>query len=316
MQAQRAAQQRRLEEMRKQDRAKTDSAFSQLVKAQGGQRQLKQSQKSAVDALLEEMQGETEQKELYDQAQSRAADLRGRVKQTAGTLDAKREQDADAKSDRTSEDSGAQRRGAQTSAQGMAAKSHAHDESVGEAGASGRGEDDRQSEHGAKERGKDAKASAGAKASGQKGDLKAEDAGDKGGKGGNQGGKDGKPNDVPAGFRFNPALMAPVPVAKPRDMAGSDRLRAIANEIAQKIVERVRVGQNAAGKAEFQIDLRSNVLKGLSIKVSGSNGKISAVFSGSDRDVLKMLEEQADTLKSALGGRGLVLADFKVEERA
>lgn len=152
-------------------------------------------------------------------------------------------------------------------------------------------------------------------ARGEKGDLKAD--ADKGGGGqGGSGQKDGK--DSPAmqpGFRFNPALMAPVPVAKQKDVSGSERLRKVANELAQKIVERVRVGTNAAGKIEFQIDLRSDVLKGLSVKVSSHNGKIKAVFQGSDKDVLKMIEEQKEALTQALSSRGLSLEDFKVEGR-
>jgi hypothetical protein len=138
-----------------------------------------------------------------------------------------------------------------------------------------------------------------------------------GGKGSGGGGgkdkKEGGSEAAAAGFRFNPALMAPVPVAKPKDMAGSERLRAMANEIAQKIVDRVRVGTNAAGNAEFQIDLRSDVLNGLSIKVSARNGKISATFSGSNREVLKMLEEHSEGLRGALGGRGLRLENLRFE---
>jgi hypothetical protein len=151
---------------------------------------------------------------------------------------------------------------------------------------------------------------------GQKGAMKT-DADSGGGQGGgNKEGKQGGDAAAAAGFRFNPALMAPVPVAKPKPNTGSDRLRAIANEIAQKIVEKVRVGTNSAGASEFQIDLRSNVLSGLSIKLSAKNGKISAVFSGSDRDVLKMIEEQSEGLKSALQGRGLKLEDLRFEARA
>lgn len=151
---------------------------------------------------------------------------------------------------------------------------------------------------------------------GQKGAMKT-DADSGGGQGGgNKDGKQGGEAAAAAGFRFNPALMAPVPVAKPKPTTGSDRLRAIANEIAQKIVEKVRVGTNGAGASEFQIDLRSNVLSGLSIKISAKNGKISAVFSGSDRDVLKMIEEQSEGLKGALQGRGLKLEDLRFEARA
>ena len=74
----------------------------------------------------------------------------------------------------------------------------------------------------------------------------------------------------------------------------------MAQEIAQKIVERVRVGRNADGLAEFQIDLRSNVLAGLQIKVSGNKGGIKAVFAGSDREVLKLLKENAEGLKAVI----------------
>ncbi|MCP3097618.1 flagellar hook-length control protein FliK [Myxococcus sp. K15C18031901] len=143
----------------------------------------------------------------------------------------------------------------------------------------------------------------------------ADAGGGKGGGGG--GGKDKKEGgaEMAPGFRFNPALMAPVPVAKPKDTAGSERLRAMASEIAQKIVERVRVGTNAAGMAEFQIDLRGDVLNGLSIKVSARNGKISATFSGTNRDTLKLLEEHSEGLRTALGGRGLKLENIRFEAK-
>lgn len=155
----------------------------------------------------------------------------------------------------------------------------------------------------------------GAKAMGEKGDLKVH--ADKGGSGG-QGGskdKDGSQGMGP-GFRYNPALMAPVPVAKTKEASGSERLRKVANELAQKIVAGVRVGTNAMGKIEFQIDLKNDVLKGLSMKISCNNGKISAVFQGADKDVKKLLEEQKEALEAALSSRGLKLEDFKIEAKA
>ncbi len=150
---------------------------------------------------------------------------------------------------------------------------------------------------------------------GESGDLKAD--ADKGGgqqQGGSKEGKDGGGASNPS-FRFNPALMAPVPVAKTKDTSGSERLRKVANELAQKIVDKVRIGTNAAGKVEFQVDLRSDVLSGLSVKVSAHNGKISAVFQGTDKDVLKMIDDQSEVLKNALGLRGLTLEELKFEAR-
>lgn len=143
--------------------------------------------------------------------------------------------------------------------------------------------------------------------------------GERGGRGSGGDSKDqggGEREAAAASFRFNPALMAPAPVARPRETATSDRLRQIANEIAQKIVERVRVGTNSTGAAEFQIDLRGNVLSGLSIKISAKNGKINASFKGSDKEVMKLLQENAGQLRTTLAGRGLTLGDVSFEDRA
>jgi hypothetical protein len=134
-----------------------------------------------------------------------------------------------------------------------------------------------------------------------------------GGQGQQEGGSAG--GEGSASFRFNPALMAPVPVARPRETTASERLRALATEIAQKIVQSVRVGVNASGESEFHIDLKSTVLKGLSIKISGGKGKIRAVFSGSDREVLKLLEENQKQLRAALEGRGLKVEALRLEVR-
>lgn len=136
---------------------------------------------------------------------------------------------------------------------------------------------------------------------------------------GRQGGNGEKdPKDsaaLAASLRLNPALMAPVPVAQPKETSGSERLRKVANELAQRIVERVRVGTNAMGRAEFQVDLRQDVLSGLSVKVSAHHGKIRATFSSADKGVLKLIEQQVEVLKGALAGRGLTLEDVKIEAR-
>jgi hypothetical protein len=119
--------------------------------------------------------------------------------------------------------------------------------------------------------------------------------------------------DFGALFNSHPALMEPAPIVRPKSTGDSERLRKIASEIAQKIVERVRVGTNRAGNAEFQIDLRSDVLSGLSLRVSSSGGKINVVFSGSDRNALKLVEEQSEALRNALSVRGLTLTNIKLE---
>lgn len=289
-QAQRAAerlvQEKRLQESKAKQRQEGESAFSKLVQQQKQAAQTQQpkppQQQSLGKSVLARMQQE-----------GKSGELRGQQRQTGQTA----------------------------GEQGQVTQGRRQDQGVTQTRTESRTADAKVTRETLDERGeafnKDSENSAlGAQASRDgKGALKTNADG-----GGGKGGGDGKDKkdgsaELAAGFRFNPALMAPVPVAKPKPSSGSERLRAIANEIAQKIVERVRVGTNAAGNAEFQIDLRSDVLSGLSIKLTAKNGKIQAVFSGNDREVLKMLEEQRDGLKNALAGRGLTLEELRVEAK-
>lgn len=321
-QAERIMLQKRELEQRAKAKAEGDSAFSRLVqKQQGEAKQVQQDAlgRSAVAALLEKEQAEEASEAglldagaVAEQEQSRDGDARLRARTGMRAFGEKLKQASQRDGSRL-----ASGRAADDAAQGHATADRASDRHVSEGRAEGRKGDARVQREALEQRkeGQAAPTGRGGPRA-EKGDLKADP--DRGGRGDQQqGGKDGKPSsELAAGFRFNPALMAPVPVAQAKETGGSDRLRRIASEIAQKIVERVRVGTNAAGKAEFQIDLRSNVLSGLSIKVSGSGGRIKAVFSGSDREVLRLLRDQAEALKSALTGRGLTLEELSIEEKA
>ncbi|WNG35188.1 flagellar hook-length control protein FliK [Archangium violaceum] len=293
-QAQRAAerlvQEKQLQESKAKQRQEGESAFSRLVQQQKAalpqQPKTPQQQQSLGKSVLARLQQE-----------GKSGELRGQQRQLG-------------KSETT-----------QPGSQGQVTQGRQQDQGVTQTRRESRASDAKVTREALEERGealsKDSEHAAdGVQARLQgRGSLKTN--ADGGGKQGDGDGKDKKDgSEMGASFRFNPALMAPVPVAKPKPTAGSERLRAIANEIAQKIVERVRVGTNAAGNAEFQIDLRNDVLSGLSIKLTAKNGKIQAVFSGSDRDVLKMLEEQRDGLKSALAGRGLTLEELRVEAKS
>ena len=315
-QAQRAAerlvQEKRLQESKTRQRQEGENAFSKLVQQQKAQQAQTQQQQSLGRSVLANLKQQAEKGKAEQQGEAQ----RGQTRQMGKSQEANVQQARSGEGERLTQ--GRQTDSAQTS---QAAQGRQNDQGVAQSRAESRlsdakATDDLQNQRGeATDRGNE-NAAAGTQASRGKGSLKADaDSGGKGGGGGE--GKDKKDGgELAAGFRFNPALMAPVPVAKPKGTAGSERLRAIANEIAQKIVERVRVGTNAAGQAEFQIDLRGDVLKGLSIKLSAKNGKIQAVFSGSDRDVLKMLEEQREGLKNALAGRGLTLEDLRIEAKS
>jgi len=73
----------------------------------------------------------------------------------------------------------------------------------------------------------------------EKGDLKPRR---KGGGGGSKDKQGGDPSGRARRTFASTRLDAPVPVPRPTPRRASDRLRRIATEIAQKIVEKVRVG--------------------------------------------------------------------------
>ncbi len=304
---------KRAEEARKTNRVSEDSTFARLVTQAKDVETLQQqdfSGRSAIKALLnthhEEVHGVTHAAEQHD-TEHLADD-----KSTKGRLGAHK---LGEKLVATSRTDGRRTLSAKTAGDN-AANSRSSDKSSSSRAAAGRDADAKVGRDSLAERATAADKASDAQGD-QHGDTGIKTDADKGGGGKQSGGGGGdKKGDVPANFKFNPALMAPPPIAKQSNLAGSDRLRRIASEVAQKIVERVRIGTNAMGNAEFQIDLRSNVLSGLQVKVSAKNGRISAIFSGSDKEVLRMLEEQEEALKGALSSRGLTLEKFKVEAKA
>ncbi len=319
--AARLAEAKRTEEGQRTKKATENNAFSKLVQTQkkeGEKAQETNFARSAIAQMLEA--AEAGQAEL-----SHGAEKAQEGQHAESTFKSKlgaKGQDAQLKSSaRTESRQGDTLKAAEDQGQAQTAQGRTTDQASSSKGAESRKLDSKVSTEKLEERKEASESSSSSRAGptsgkGDKGELKAD--ADKGGGGQQQGGGGGKDGNAAAanpGFRFNPALMAPVPVAKQKEASGSERLRKVAAEVAQKIVERVRVGTNAAGKVEFQIDLRSDVLSGLSVKISAHNGKIKAVFQGSDKDVLKLIEEQRESLTAALGARGLTLEDLKIEAR-
>ncbi|MFZ5441660.1 MAG: flagellar hook-length control protein FliK [Myxococcota bacterium] len=319
--AARLAEAKRAEESQRNKKAAENTAFSKLMQGQKKEAQVKQDAnlaRSAIAQLLEAAEtnqaGEAHQAEKGAEGMQQESAFRSKL----GTKGQEQKVQQNTRSDG---EHAQQTKLESDQGTAQSQSSRQADQSGQAKGAQGRSSDAKVSRERLEERKEAGESSASSQtasagsARGQKGDLKTD--ADKGGQqqGGNKdGNKDGAAAANP-GFRFNPALMAPVPVAKTREASGSERLRKVANELAQKIVERVRIGTNAMGRTEFQVDLKNDVLSGLSVKISARNGKISAVFQGSDKDVLKMIEEQSEALKAALGARGLTLEDFKIEAR-
>jgi len=315
--AARLAEQRRLDEGKKKDQAQQSNAFKKLMGQQKQAAQTAQADTTARDVLshlLEQQEagGDTRTAQERGAQQKHESAFKSRM----GT---KGMQDKVQRETRKETNQGLQAKVSDQQGSEQATSGRAADQGAATSKSESRQTDAAHGKESLEERKESSDADSSNRAAGAaggkggKGALKTdtEGGGQKGG--GNKDSKDS--NSMGPGFRFNPALMAPVPVKQKKEVAGSERLRKVANELAQKIVENVRVGTNSLGNAEFQIDLRGNVLSGMSVKVSAKNGKISAVFSGSDKDVLKMVEEQGEALGKALESRGLKLEAFRVEAR-
>lgn len=321
--AARLAEAKRTEEGQKSKKAAENNAFSKLVQGQKKEAQVKQEgnlARSAIAQLLEAAEaGHADEAKHLEQG-AQGTQQESAFKSKLGNKGQEQKVQQNSRSDGKQLEQVKDQGGQELS---QTASSRTADQAGNAKAAQGRSGDakvsrerlDERKEAGESSSSSASSGASAASAKGEKGDIKAD--ADKGG-GQQGGGKDKDGGGAAAanpGFRFNPALMQPMSVAKAKEASGSERLRKVANELAQKIVENVRIGTNAMGKTEFQIDLKGDVLAGLSVKVSAKNGKISAVFSGSDKDVLKMIEEQGDALKAALGARGLTLEDFKTEAR-
>jgi hypothetical protein len=318
----RRAEQRRADEARVARKAAEATSFSRLVAQQQGQARTEPQHGAGPAAIAQVLQdAELQQAHGDEQAlageEERLAQSQGHEAERRQTLGERSIEEKAREGSRHEGHAGQQRAGEVAQAQDTARQGRQGDSALAGRGRDSRDDGERLGER--YEERREAQAGQGrlgrsASAPGGREEPATDARGGDGGQGG--GSKDQQPGGGGSpGFRLNPALLAPVPVARARDTSGSDRLRAIANELAQKIVERVRIGANAAGRMEFQVDLRSDVLKGLTVKVSAQGGKITAVFSGSDREVLRLVEAHGESLRAALSARGLTLDEFRTEAR-
>lgn len=83
-------------------------------------------------------------------------------------------------------------------------------------------------------------------------------------------------------------------------------------EVIDQIVQDVRLGVNAQGAAEFQFDLKSDVMDGLKLKISTKEGKVSATFIAENVHVKDAIDQSTQELIQALRDRGLEVANIQV----
>lgn len=99
------------------------------------------------------------------------------------------------------------------------------------------------------------------------------------------------------------------PAAEAKGNAGGAR---IPQNALNAIVKLCAVKINPKGLAEFQIELRDDVLGGSKLNISANGRKINATFVSDDANVRRLLKSSEGDLARAFDNSGLTLESFKV----
>jgi hypothetical protein len=126
--------------------------------------------------------------------------------------------------------------------------------------------------------------------------------------------EDGTELSADALAKQNPALVKPMDVKRAAPVEAGTRVEGlIAKDKIDQIVESCRVGVNRAGATEMQFDLKSEVLGGLTLKVSTIEGRVYATFLADQPGVKDLVDLNAQQLEKALRDKGLGIGEIKTE---
>ncbi|MFH0800472.1 MAG: flagellar hook-length control protein FliK [Pseudomonadota bacterium] len=87
---------------------------------------------------------------------------------------------------------------------------------------------------------------------------------------------------------------------------------AITQQILNKIVQYVRIGINRKGEKEMQMDLHENVFRGLKLRVTSRDGKVSVHFRTADKKGRAVFEKNAGAIRDALQKKGIEVDEIIV----
>jgi len=88
----------------------------------------------------------------------------------------------------------------------------------------------------------------------------------------------------------------------------------IPEQALRELIKRVLVGVNTEGLSQFYIEFKQDVLGGVRLEVSAENGKIKAKFISEDANVRRLLKASEGQLSRAFGYKGLSLERLEVAE--
>lgn len=80
----------------------------------------------------------------------------------------------------------------------------------------------------------------------------------------------------------------------------------------QQLVREISVVVNAPGQQQVNIEMNSNVLKGLHIRIDRQDGAVAIQFQSSSDEIARLLTKNVDALADALNERGVTLRDIRI----
>jgi flagellar hook-length control protein FliK len=82
----------------------------------------------------------------------------------------------------------------------------------------------------------------------------------------------------------------------------------------QQLVREISVVVNAPGNQQVHIELNSQVLKGLHIRIDRQNGAIAIQFQSASAEVSRLLSTNLNSLAQGLADRGVHVSDIRVKQ--
>lgn len=96
-----------------------------------------------------------------------------------------------------------------------------------------------------------------------------------------------------------------------RGSAGASPVQQIPEAILQALADRVFVGVNERGMAEFRVELKEGILQGASMRVSAEGGRIHLAFEGLEGNAKRLVQACEGDLARRLEAKGLRLASLR-----
>jgi Flagellar hook-length control protein FliK len=115
----------------------------------------------------------------------------------------------------------------------------------------------------------------------------------------------GEPDGTITGIMPNPSLFDRPFVASKTD---SKHIVALPVEL-QSLVREISV---VSGGHEVHIEMNSNALRGLHIRIEKQDGAVAIQFQSSSEDTARLLSRNLDSLSQSLADRGVSVADIRV----